>query len=49
MEEFKREGALIIVEGVDGSGKSTQMELVGKWLESNGFSISKRCGEMTYI
>jgi len=40
MEEFKREGALIIVEGVDGSGKSTQMELVGKWLESNGFSIA---------
>ena len=39
MEDFKREGALIIVEGVDGSGKTTQMELIGKWLESNGFSV----------
>lgn len=39
MVAIKREGALIIVEGVDGSGKSTQMELIGKWLGSNGFSI----------
>ena len=32
-------GKLIIVEGVDGSGKSTQIALLKKWLESQGFSI----------
>ncbi len=32
-------GKLIIVEGVDGSGKSTQISLLKKWLESQGFSI----------
>ena len=32
-------GKLIIVEGVDGSGKSTQIALLKKWLESEGFSV----------
>ncbi len=32
-------GKLIIVEGVDGSGKSTQISLLKKWLESQGFSV----------
>jgi len=38
-DSFERNGALIIVEGVDGSGKSTQLQLIGKWLESKGFSV----------
>ncbi len=32
-------GKLFIVEGVDGSGKSTQLGLLEKWLESQGFSV----------
>jgi dTMP kinase len=30
-------GRLFIVEGIDGSGKSTQLELLQKWLESEGY------------
>ena len=29
-------GKLIVVEGIDGSGKSTQLSLVHRWLESRG-------------
>lgn len=32
-------GALIIVEGVDGSGKSTQLTLLGEWLEQQGVDL----------
>ncbi len=32
-------GKLFIVEGVDGSGKSTQIDLLKKWLEAEGYSV----------
>jgi dTMP kinase len=32
-------GKLIIVEGIDGSGKSTQLLLVKKWLEAKGYNV----------
>lgn len=33
------QGKLIIVEGIDGSGKSTQIDLLFKWLQSQGRSV----------
>jgi len=32
-------GRLFVVEGVDGSGKSTQMTLLAQWLRSEGFTV----------
>lgn len=32
-------GTLIVVEGIDGSGKSTQLHLLDKWLRSKGLLI----------
>lgn len=32
-------GALVVVEGIDGSGKSTQLYLLKRWLEIGGFRI----------
>jgi dTMP kinase len=34
-------GLLIVVEGVDGSGKSTQLEMLQNWLNANGFATVK--------
>src|SRR5215475_12626757 len=33
-------GKLIVVEGIDGSGKSTQISLLSHWLRSQGFAVS---------
>ena len=32
-------GSLIVVEGTDGSGRSTQISLLTEWLESEGFAV----------
>ena len=32
-------GRLIIVEGIDGSGKSTQLDLLRKWLINQGYLV----------
>lgn len=32
-------GRLFVVEGIDGSGKSTQLALLHKWLESEGYAV----------
>ena len=32
-------GRLFVVEGIDGSGKSTQLSLLHKWLESKGYGV----------
>ena len=32
-------GKLIVVEGIDGSGKSTQLSLLYRWLQSRGYKV----------
>jgi dTMP kinase len=38
-EEERLPGKLIAVEGLDGSGKSTQIHLVHQWLQSKGYRV----------
>jgi len=37
--EHQFPGRLFVVEGIDGSGKSTQLSLLHKWLESKGYGV----------
>ena len=32
-------GSLVVIEGMDGSGRSTQIALLQEWLESEGFAV----------
>lgn len=38
-ENENENGILIVVEGVDGSGKSTQIHLIDRWLRSKGYDV----------
>lgn len=35
------DGALIVIEGPDSSGRSTQVGLLGQWLEQQGYSVAQ--------
>ena len=37
--EHQFPGRLIVVEGIDGSGKSTQLSLLHKWLAAKGYGV----------
>ncbi len=37
--EYRFPGKLFIVEGIDGSGKSTQLNLLYQWLQSEGYGV----------
>ena len=43
MERHSYPGKLIVVEGIDGSGKSTQMRMLAEALRNSGFDLIVTC------
>lgn len=39
VKEEELSGTLVVIEGTDGSGRSTQISLLTEWLESEGFAV----------
>jgi dTMP kinase len=39
VRDAKFAGKLLVIEGADGSGRSTQISRVGAWLEMNGYAV----------
>ena len=39
LRALKPAGKLVVIEGTDGSGRSTQIAKLSSWLESNGFAV----------
>jgi len=39
LKNTKFPGKLFVIEGADGSGRSTQIAMLSQWLESNGFAV----------
>jgi dTMP kinase len=39
LEHARFSGKLFVIEGADGSGRSTQIALLSQWLESKGFAV----------
>src|SRR5436309_966148 len=37
--EHRFPGKLFVVEGIDGSGKSTQLQLLHQWLQAEGYGV----------
>jgi dTMP kinase len=42
-------GKLIVIEGADGSGRSTQIQLLQAWLESRGFAVASIGLKRSYL
>jgi dTMP kinase len=40
LDPSELDGTLIVIEGLDGSGRSTQITLLQEWLESEGFAVT---------